>query len=163
MISSKIISPKQKGLVTLYEIIREKQEPMFIVFFVQLTSYHKSFYAQSVNIKLASPQAALLSLFYGKITSVSPPRVTWNKDVRMHYWEDQKPSTRQDWNPRPLCYVACILLWLKKVRFFQPTSRTTWLPITARTRRRSGASFATSEPETRSSLRRTRSPTQVHF
>ena len=64
---------------------------------------------QSVPIKLASPQAAWLSLFYKKISSVTPFQGTWIKDalLRRLIWE-KMPST-PFWthlNPWPLCYEA---------------------------------------------------------
>ena len=40
-----------------------------------------SFFAPSVHIKLDSPQAARLSIFYRKISSVAPQRGTWIKDA----------------------------------------------------------------------------------
>ena len=72
------------------------------------------FYAQSVGIKLASPQAARLSMYIFLI----------GKSVALHLHEGpdlrntndriekrrKKSSIQPDLNPRPLCHEACPLL-----------------------------------------------------
>ena len=47
----------------------------------QWTLLKRVFFAQSVLIMLALPQAALQSLFNGKISSVAPPQRIWIKDT----------------------------------------------------------------------------------
>ena len=42
----------------------------------KICQWHGIFFAQTVRIKLASPQAAQLSILYGGIRSVAPPRGT---------------------------------------------------------------------------------------
>ena len=71
-----------------------------------------NFFAQSERFKLASPQAAWLSLFYNrKISSVEPPGGAWIKDTLLRDRERKKaqhPAGFEPMTSRVLLYNRCL-------------------------------------------------------
>ena len=82
-----------------------------MLFHLKFGSTH--FFAQTVRIKLVSPQAAQLSILYWKISSVAPPQGTW---LRTHFWwdrekkrKDQLPGGIESGTSRSV--VRCATTW----------------------------------------------------
>ena len=75
-------------------------------------SWKENSFAHSVIIKLALPQAAQLSLSYGKITSVAPTQGTWIKDPLLRGKRREKAQLLPGIEPRTsLSVVGFATTW----------------------------------------------------
>ena len=78
---------------------------------IKITFLSGSFFAQSVRIKLALPQAAGLSIFWEeslwRCTSEKDLIEPWGRTADRIEKRRKKPGTQCDSNPWPLCLLLC--------------------------------------------------------